>query len=114
MTTVATAAAFALAAAAGALARAEVGRRFNQRDLPLGTFVVNVTGSFVIGLLAGLGKPLTTIVCTGFLGAYTTVSSFARDAVALGISRRWWRMFVYVAASSVCAVLAAWLGLTIV
>ena len=75
-------------AAAGALARALAGRRLN-RALPVGTVLVNVSGSFALGLLAGAAPPVVTAVGTGGLGAYTTFSSFARDAVALAEDGRW-------------------------
>lgn len=56
-----TAAAFVVAAAAGALARAEAGRRWNQHGgLAVSTLIVNVTGSFLLGLgqTAGAGGRL--------------------------------------------------------
>lgn len=79
-----TAVAFAVAAAVGALARAEAGRRWNRHEgLAVGTVVVNTTGSFLLGLLSELTPPALTILGVGGLGAYTTFSSFARDVVAL-------------------------------
>jgi CrcB protein len=76
--------AFVVAAAAGALARAELGRRWNRHDgFPAGTVVVNVTGSFALGLLADTAPPMLTVFGVAGLGAYTTFSSFARDTVAL-------------------------------
>jgi CrcB protein len=79
-----TAAAFVVAASAGALARAEAGRRWNRhRGMALGTLAVNVSGSFLLGLLATTTPPVVTVLGVGGLGAYTTFSSFARDVVAL-------------------------------
>ena len=67
-----------------ALARAEAGRRWNRHDgLAVGTLIVNVTGSFLLGLLSNATPTTMTVVGVGGLGAYTTFSSFARDAVAL-------------------------------
>ena len=78
-----TAIAFAFAAAAGALARAEASRRWNRpAGLAAGTLIVNTTGSFLLGLLAGWTGPSVTILGVGALGAFTTFSSFARDIVA--------------------------------
>jgi CrcB protein len=54
--------------------------------LPAGTIVVNVTGSLVAGFAAGLalyhglGTDAHRVVATGFLGAYTTFSTYALDA----------------------------------
>ena len=59
------------------------------RDVPWGILVVNVTGSFVLGLLIGLGlyhglpSDARLVLGTGFCGAYTTFSTFTFDAVRL-------------------------------
>jgi CrcB protein len=64
--------------------RARVGSGF-----PLGTMVVNVTGSFALGLLTGLGlihavpDQLRLIAGTGFLGGYTTFSTASVETVRL-------------------------------
>jgi len=56
---------------------------------PLGTLLVNVSGSFVLGLLSGLalddGLPGTAklVLGTGLVGAYTTFSTFSFETVAL-------------------------------
>lgn len=57
---------------------------------PYGTFLINTTGSFVMGLvlmlLAAVAHESPTaraLVATGFLGAYTTFSTFAYESVAL-------------------------------
>ena len=77
----------------GAVARYSVGLWIGQRwgrSFPFGTFFVNVTGSFIIGLL----MPLLTeriianpqwrlFLVVGFLGAYTTFSSFEYETGAL-------------------------------
>ncbi|MBX3568718.1 MAG: fluoride efflux transporter CrcB [Rhizobiaceae bacterium] len=68
-----------------------VGRRFGE-TFPWGTLVVNVSGCFAIGLIAAAASvdgllPLPSawqLIATGFLGAYTTVSSFSLQTLALG------------------------------
>ena len=56
---------------------------------PFGTVVVNVSGSFAAGALAGLvlyqglAPDVRTVVATGFLGAYTTFSSYAFETFGL-------------------------------
>lgn len=65
--------------------------RRTDATFPWGTMAVNVSGSFGIGLLAGLaqssplfGRPEAwPLVVTGFLGSYTTVSSFSLQTLAL-------------------------------
>ncbi|MDQ4501179.1 fluoride efflux transporter CrcB [Sinomonas sp. ASV322] len=61
--------------------------------LPLGTITINVTGSFLLGLIAGAlthGAPLElqAIVGTGFLGGYTTFSTASVETVRLIQARR--------------------------
>jgi CrcB protein len=82
----------ALAGALGALARFAVHGLVQSRTasrIPYGTIVVNVTGSFVLGVVVGvatyhgLDADVRTVVGTGFLGAYTTFSSFSYDTFGL-------------------------------
>lgn len=106
-----TAVAFVLAAAAGALARAEAGRRWNRHGgFPLGTMIVNVTGSLLLGLLSEVTPPTLTVLGLGGLGAYTTFSSFARDAVALAETNKVVLAAVYVSASCLLGIGAAAVG----
>jgi len=105
--------AFVVAAAAGTLARATLGRWLNQA-FPWGTFAVNVTGSFALGLLSHASTLVATVVGTGLLGAYTTFSSFARDAVALWERRARVAAVIYAAVSIVACVGAAWSGIALV
>ena len=70
----------------GAVARYGVGlavARFWTAEFPLGTFLVNVSGSFVLGLFTTLATERLAVdpawrllVATGFVGAYTTFSTF--------------------------------------
>jgi len=109
-----TAVAFAAAAAVGALARAEAGRRWNRHEgLALGTLVVNITGSFALGLLSELTPPALTVIGVGALGAFTTFSSFARDAVALAEQKRAGLAMAYVIVSCAFGMGAAALGVAV-
>lgn len=81
--------------------------------MPVGTLVVNVTGSFLLGLLAPVGNPTMTILGIGALGACTTFSSFARDAVALAERRQFAQLALYLGASCGLAVAAAAAGIAL-
>ena len=82
----------------GAITRFLVNTVFSSRygshsHFPWATFVINVTGSFVLGLLATLiaGQILINpnwrlAVTIGFIGAYTTFSTFEYESAALGVS----------------------------
>ena len=85
-------AAVALAAGLGAVLRYLVDQfvyRRTRGDFPLGTLVVNVSGSFLLGLVTGLaahhGLPHTptVVIGTGFAGGYTTLSTWAFETVGL-------------------------------
>lgn len=61
-------------------------------DFPFGTLLINVTGSMLMGLLAGWltfkasaawSQPLRLFVATGMLGGYTTFSTFSLETVLL-------------------------------
>ena len=82
----------AAAGAVGAPLRYVVDTKVSERAqavFPHGTLVVNVTGSFLLGVLTGLaldhglGSAAQLAVGTGFLGAYTTFSTFALESLSL-------------------------------
>ena len=106
-----TAALFVALAAIGAVARAAAGHRFNHHDgMAYGILAVNVVGSFLLGLLTGVDAPAITVLGVGGLGAFTTFSSFARDAVALAERRRVGMSVGYVVVSCAAGVGAAAVG----
>jgi CrcB protein len=83
---------FLIAAAVGASLRYLVDGAIAERAegvFPWGTFVINATGSLVLGVLTGLGlyhvfpKGPKVILGTGFCGAYTTFSTFTYETVEL-------------------------------
>ena len=110
-----TAALFAVAAAAGAVARAEAGRRWNLPDgFPYGILAVNVVGSLLLGLLWNVTPPTLTVLGVGGLGTFTTFSSFARDVVALSERRQIAQAAAYLLVSLAAGVGAAALGIALV
>lgn len=68
--------------------------RVGARRFPLGTLVINVTGSFALGLVVGWGSDALTsdaalVVGTGLLGGYTTFSAASVEAVNLARPGNW-------------------------
>lgn len=109
-----TAVAFVVLAGSGAVARAEAGRRWNRHDgMAWGTLVVNISGSFLLGAIQDVAPPVLTALGVGGLGAYTTWSSFARDAVALLELRRLALAGAYIAATTVLSIVAAATGMAL-
>jgi len=81
-----------VAAAAGAVCRYlldQVIQHQHDQSLPWGTFVINVSGSLLLGLATGLavhhGLPAdpTTVVGVGFAGGYTTWSTYIWESLSL-------------------------------
>ncbi|HIG73250.1 MAG TPA: fluoride efflux transporter CrcB [Bacteroidetes bacterium] len=79
----------ALGGAAGALARwglSEAAVRWLGTAAPWGTWGANVLGCFLIGLAVptlGAGDPRRALAVVGFLGAFTTFSSYTAETLAL-------------------------------
>ena len=87
--------------------------------LPLGTLLVNVTGSFAIGALAaafldrGHASATTVwpaILMTGLLGGFTTFSAFSLQTLLLMQQGRWMDATANVVLSVVLCLVAVWLG----
>lgn len=85
--------------------------------IPVGTIFINVSGSFLLGLLAGLvlrsHLPETALVLggTGYLGGFTTFSTSNVETVRLMQSGRSGRGLVNALGTAVLALAAAWAGL---
>jgi CrcB protein len=111
-----------LGSALGGMARfwcSGVMARLLGETFPWGTLLVNVTGSFVIGLFATLTAPdgrlfvdSTTrqFVMIGILGGYTTFSSFSLQTLALMNDGEWLLAGMNIGASLVLCLVAVWVG----
>jgi CrcB protein len=113
---------FVVAAAAGAPVRYLVDGLVQERAggaMPVGTFVVNMTGSFALGVLTGLAlyhdldPTLKTVLGTGGLGAYTTFSTFSFETVRLAEEGAITEALRNVVATLVVGLLAATAGLAL-
>jgi len=90
------------------------------RPLPFGTLAVNVAGSLLLGLLMGgdlhhpvLGGQLRVGLAVGFLGGFTTFSTFSYETVRLLESGSPGAALFNVLLNIVLCVLAAWVGILI-
>jgi CrcB protein len=111
--------AIAVAGAVGALARWGLGSWFGQRfpTFPWGTLVINLSWSFVLGVLfaalveRGVGSPTVRLaLMTGLLGAYTTFSTFSLETFRLIEDGAGRSALVNVALSLVLGLAAVWVG----
>ncbi|ANV99779.1 fluoride efflux transporter CrcB [Bradyrhizobium icense] len=106
--------------ALGSVARYLVGigsGKLSRSDFPWGTLIINVTGSFLIGALAGLiaakwdlSQTMRMFLTVGICGGFTTFSTFSLDAYYLIERGQTWASSAYVVASvalSVGALIAA-------
>lgn len=88
------------------------------REFPYGTLMVNILGSFLLGVMIGLiaamlprGRELHALVAVGALGGFTTFSTFAMDIYILTERGQMMEAALYTAASVGISVLAFFAGM---
>lgn len=113
--------AISLGAIAGALSRYYVTCWFVQRfgtSFPSGTFFINLSGCFAMGFfttltierVVAISSEIKLIVATGFLGAYTTFSTYGLDTIGLLRSGNWLSASFYWAGSAILGIFCVQLG----
>ena len=115
--------AVAFGGALGAMTRLfvyNVFQRTGSSAFPWATLTVNVLGSFLIGIAfiliterMALGPYWSGVVTIGFLGAFTTFSTFSMDVIGLLEQGSLSQAFLYVLSSVLVCIIAAWLGLSL-
>lgn len=113
----------AICGAAGALARFGLGGlvfRFYGGSFPLGTFVVNILGCFIFGLIWPLAEErllisgeMRTIILVGFIGSFTTFSSLVFETGELLRDSEWGLALLNMGGQVVVGLLALFLGMAI-
>ncbi len=113
----------AIAGALGALARYGLGGWLTARlpgAFPWETFIINISGSFIIGLLFVIfteklmpHPALRASLMVGFVGAYTTFSTFSLETFRLIEDRAIGLAAANVVGSVVAGLLAVWLGVVV-
>ena len=111
----------AVGSALGGVGRYLVGglvQRLLSGSFPSGTLVVNLTGSFLLGVLVrialdgpALSPELRALLTVGFCGGYTTFSAFSLETVVLLERGEWTRAVLYVVLSVTLAVIGTALGM---
>ncbi|KEA63888.1 CrcB protein [Marinobacterium lacunae] len=112
----------ALGGAVGAMGRYWVSGVLNNAEnkLPLGTLTVNVLGSFLMGVCfvlvlerAKLSPEMRPLLMTGFMGAFTTFSTFSLEAVALIQEGHIMSALIYISLSLLLCLAALYVGLAL-
>ena len=93
-------------------------KKLHHPHFPYATFIINLSGSFVIGLLGELFRlrVLTSVelrlaLMTGFLGGYTTFSAYSLENLSLLREGEWLLALSYALGSVLLGLLCAWAGM---
>lgn len=103
--------------ALGAVVRFWLGGLIASRTtsrFPIGTFLINVSGSMLLGLMLGSGLRDTYwwyLGGIGFMGAYTTFSTFKYESMLLMERKDMVALALYIGGSYTAGILLAWFGL---
>lgn len=101
----------------GATARYFVSIRLStfKSDFPPATFIVNITGSFLLGLLFGImpSSNASLLFGVGFLGSYTTFSTLKVEIIRQFREKKWKTALAYMICSYIVGILLAYLGILI-
>lgn len=114
--------AVSLGAIAGALSRYYLGIWLAQRlgtSFPYATLIINLTGSFALGLLTSLvlerilpiSPEVRLLIATGFLGSYTTFSTYELDTINLVQDSSFNKAIIYWLGSAVMGSVSLYLGI---
>ena len=111
----------AVGSALGGVSRYLVGglvQRLLPGSFPAGTLVVNVTGSFLLGVLVRIAldgpapsPELRALLTVGFCGGYTTFSAFSLETMTLLEQGEWTRGALYIVLSMTLALVGTGLGM---
>ncbi|WP_318582327.1 fluoride efflux transporter CrcB [Bacillus paranthracis] len=100
----------------GAITRFTISNWFKKRNktsFPIATFLINITGAFLLGYIIGSG--FTTgwqlLLGTGFMGAFTTFSTFKLESVQLLNRKSFSTFLLYLSATYIVGILFAFLGM---
>jgi CrcB protein len=107
----------AIGAAARYLIGAYIAKIINNTKFPIATIIINIIGSFLLGIFIGLLKQNDTLFLlfgTGFCGAFTTFSTFSVEALGLIQIKRFLEASIYIVISIVGSILAFVIGTVLI
>lgn len=102
----------------GSLLRYELGKVISKKysaNFPVGTFIINITGAIILGIVSGLGvsKDMYLLLGEGFLGAYTTFSTFMYEGFNLFQGKESLNAIIYILGSLILGIIGYTLGFCI-
>ena len=99
----------AVGGALGSISRYTLGKFISERStmrFPMGTFVVNILGAFLLGIVSNIGfdQSYYALLGDGFLGAFTTFSTFMYEGFNLFGDREFYNAFTYIILSALIGI----------
>ena len=95
-------------------------KKIFNTSFPYDTFIINILGAFLIGIVYVLGSEKNQIspelragIMIGFLGGFTTFSSYCLDAIKMFENLKYIQGFLYISLSPIIGTFAAILGILI-
>ncbi|MPQ32851.1 fluoride efflux transporter CrcB [Clostridium estertheticum] len=105
----------AVGGAAGSLVRYSLGKFISEKSkhsFPIGTFIINITGALLLGIVStiGVSSNITLLLGDGFLGAYTTFSTFMYEGFNLFKEKEKLNAFIYILCTLILGIVGYVIG----
>ena len=90
--------------------------KYESSVFPYSTLVVNIIGSFIIGILfsliskGSLHQNFNLLFAVGFCGGFTTFSTFSKESILMLLQHQWNTFFIYAFLSFVGCLIATYIG----
>jgi CrcB protein len=102
--------------ALGSIVRFAIGKTISENsklNFPFGTFIINSSGAFLLGIVSSisLSKNVALLISYGFLGAYTTFSTFMYEGFNLVQENEKLNAFIYITGSIIAGIIGFILGI---
>ncbi|PEX84060.1 fluoride efflux transporter CrcB [Bacillus cereus] len=100
----------------GAITRFAISNWFKNNyptAFPIATFLINIIGAFLLGYIIGVGISTgwQLLLGTGFMGAFTTFSTFKLESIQLFKRKKFGTFLIYISTTYIVGILFAFLGM---